>query len=151
MKITAWWILLDGHMAVNDWWAADQAARFWMETTDRANLGVDRGYTLVSERRPGDVAFHWHKSMIGRPALVGWSTITGPLSVDPDYSWMPQVTRGRVRGRPTVGRVWRMKCGGFHALDQPIDRGVLTDREGHRRAVYHGLKDGTSVVARVRL
>ena len=53
----------------------------------------------------------------GRPALVGWSVITGPLSVAQNYTWMPQGTRGRARGVPTVGLGWRMPCTGYTALD----------------------------------
>ena len=61
----------------------------------------------------------------GRPALVGWSVIAGPLSVAQDYTWMPQGTRGRARGVPTVGLGWRMPCTGYTALDQPIDGRAL--------------------------
>ena len=104
-------------MPINDWWTGDASERFWMETTGRHDLGVDLhapqlngagkpewGYSLVAETQPGDVVLHWHKSLIGRPALVGWSTVVGPLSVDEHYSWMPQGSRGRARGVPTVGR-----------------------------------------------
>jgi len=73
-----------GVVAINDWWSADPAERFWMETTGRNDLGAELhapqlngagrrewGYALVAETRPGDVVFHWHKSLAGRPALVG--------------------------------------------------------------------------------
>jgi hypothetical protein len=143
-------------VVINDWWSGDPAERFWMETTKRADLGVDLNaprlngagkaqwdYTLVSETRPGDVVFHWHTALVGRPALVGWSIVTGPLSVDPDYSWMPQGTRGRARGVPTVGQGWRMPCGGFNHLDHPIDGRTLAEREGRLRAVQDELKAKT--------
>ena len=94
-------------MAINDWWSGEVSERFWMETTGRDDLGVDLhapqlngagrpewGYALVAETQPGDVVLHWHKSLIGRPAMVGWSVVTGPLSVDEDYSWMPLGSRG---------------------------------------------------------
>lgn len=144
-------------MAINDWWSGDPAERFWMETTKRTDLGVDLNaprlngagkaqwdYTLVSETQPGDVVFHWHTSLVGRPALVGWSIITGPLAVDPDYSWMPQGTRGRARGVPTVGQGWRMPCGGFHRLDHPIDGQILAAREAPLRTVQAALKARTN-------
>jgi len=140
-------------VVINDWWSGDPAERFWMETTKRTDLGVDLNaprlngagkaqwdYTLVSETRPGDVVLHWHTALVGRPALVGWSIITGPLSVDPDYSWMPQGTRGRARGVPTVGQGWRMPCGGFNHLDHPIDGRKLAEREARLRAVQEILK-----------
>ncbi|MGN6132574.1 MAG: hypothetical protein ACTHOK_19760 [Nocardioidaceae bacterium] len=28
-------------MAINEWWAADPGQRFWMEMTDRDDLGAD--------------------------------------------------------------------------------------------------------------
>jgi hypothetical protein len=56
------------------------------------------GYALVAATQPDDVDFHWHTSRAGRPALVGWSVITGPLTEVQDYAWMPQGTRGRARG-----------------------------------------------------
>lgn len=135
-------------MAINDWWASDPAELYWMETTNRPDLGVDLnapqlngagkpewGYTLVSETRPGDIVFHWHKDLTGHPAIVGWSRITGPLYVDADYSWMPQGTRGRARGVPTVGPGWRMPCESFTPLATPIDGNVLANREDELRAV----------------
>lgn len=120
-------------MAINDWWAGDPAERYWMEITDRGDLGVDLnaptlngagvpewGYTLVTETRPGDIVLHWHKRMAGRPALVGWSEVTGPLSILSAYSWQARGTFGRARGAPTVGQGWRMPCGGLNAMPQPI-------------------------------
>jgi hypothetical protein len=125
-----------------------------METTGRGDgLGVDLhapqlngagrpewGYALVAETRPGDVVFHWHKSRAGRPALVGWSVIAGPLSVAQDYTWMPQGTRGRARGVPTVGLGWRMPCTGYTALDQPIDGRALARHEDQLKLVAEELK-----------
>jgi hypothetical protein len=143
-----------GVVAINDWWSADPAERFWMETTGRNDLGAELhapqlngagrrewGYALVAETRPGDVVFHWHKSLAGRPALVGWSTITGPLSVDQNYSWMPKGTRGRARGVPTVGRGWRMPCTDFTALQRPIDGAALAAQEDALKVVADQVKD----------
>src|ERR1700741_685857 len=136
-------------MAINDWWAGDNAERLWMEITDREALGVDLnaptlngvgreqwGYTLVTETRPGDVVLHWHRNLIGRPALVGWSTITGPLSVEGNYTWMAHGTRGRARGRPTIGQGWRMPCGGFEHLENPIDKSRLADLESRLKEIH---------------
>lgn len=140
-------------VAINAWWAGDPSERFWMETTGRLDPGVDLhapqlngagkpewGYALVAETTPGDVVLHWHKSLRGRPALVGWSTVTGPLSVDEDYSWMPQGTRGRARGVPTVGYGWRMPCGGMNSFDRPIDGARLAACESEMRAILQDLQ-----------
>lgn len=124
-------------MRINDWWADDQAERFWMEITDRpeAELGTDLNaptrngagkrewsYTLVTETRPGDIVYHWHSK---RREIVGWSEVIGPLTVDSSYEWMAHGTFGRARGVPTVGSGWRMPCGGLHRLRQPVTSGRL--------------------------
>jgi uncharacterized protein DUF3883 len=140
-------------MAINDWWAGDDAERYWMEITDREDLGVDLnaptrngaggeewGYTLVTEARPGDIVLHWHRTLMGRSALVGWSTITGPLSIEDNYSWMAHGTRGRARGRPTTGQGWRMPCRGFAQLASPIDGGRLAELEPQLKEVHEQLK-----------
>lgn len=129
-------------MAINDWWAGDTAERYWMEITDREDLGIDLnaptrngasreewGYTLVTETKPGDVVLHWHRSLAGPPALVGRSTITGPLSIEDNYTWMAHGTRGRARGRPTTGQGWRMPCHGFERLGRTIGKSRLAELE----------------------
>jgi hypothetical protein len=139
-------------MAINDWWAGDDAERFWMEITDRSDLGEDLnaptlngagreewGYTLVTETRPGDIVLHWHKTLLGQPALVGWSTIAGPLAIEDHYTWMAHGTRGRKRGHPTTGQGWRMPCTGFQRLAQPIDKLRLNTLEAQLRQVHERL------------
>jgi len=59
-------------MAINEWWIDNPEERYWMEITDRENLGANLiaptlakgdkenfSYTLVSHVKPGDVVFHW--------------------------------------------------------------------------------------------
>src|SRR5690242_6268596 len=112
-------------MGLNLWWSDRPNERFWMEITDREDVGVDLlapqydgvgreqwSYTLVTETRPGDVVLHWHKTKLGQPALVGWSEVTGPLSVR-SMTWQARGTRGRARGVPTTGPSWTMQCGGL--------------------------------------
>lgn len=140
-------------MTINDWWSGSVVERFWMETTGRSDLGADLhapqlngagkpewGYSLVAETRPGDVVLHWHTSLVGQPALVGWSSVAGPLSVDEHYSWMPQGTRGRLRGVPTVGRGWRMPLGGFNRFERPISRADLAAHELELKAVAEAIR-----------
>ena len=68
-------------MAINEWWAADSGQRFWMEITDRYDLGADLfapttdgrgrpywGYELITYVQPGDIILHWHKTLAGEPA-----------------------------------------------------------------------------------
>ncbi|MCT2586887.1 DUF3883 domain-containing protein [Actinophytocola gossypii] len=140
--------------AINDWWAGDPSERFWMEITDRQDgLGDDLnaptlngarkpewGYSLVTETRPGDIVLHWHRDFTGRPAIVGWSEITGPLSVENGYTWQAHGTRGRARGTATVGQGWRMPCGGLNRLSQPLSHERLAELEPVLRQVHRDLR-----------
>lgn len=108
-----------------------------MEITDRQDLGgalwapqrdgtggETWSYTLLTYLQPGDRVFHWHKSDAGEPALVGWSSVTGPLSTE-TKSWQARGTRGRARGIPTVGPAWVMPLGDLNRLDRPLTRTLL--------------------------
>jgi hypothetical protein len=71
-------------MALNMWWTADPAERYWMEITHRPDIGGNLqapklvegqwSYDLVSQVQPGDRVLHW--SGVDR-ALVGWSDVIG--------------------------------------------------------------------------
>ena len=72
-------------MAINRWWDADAFEIYWLETTERDDIGVDvhapqlndqgaehHGYSQINEIRPGDVVLHYHK---GSSAIIGWSRV----------------------------------------------------------------------------
>lgn len=111
-----------------------------MEITDRDDLGTalwapqrdgsggeSWSYTLLTYVEPGDRVFHWHKSIAGEPAIVGWSEAAGPIRVE-TKSWQARGTRGRARGVPTVGPAWVVPLVNFVTLDQPITRSMLNER-----------------------
>ncbi len=111
-----------------------------MEITDRLDLGsslwapqLDGGgneswsYSLLTYVQPGDRVFHWHKSLAGEPAIVGWSEAVGPLGVE-EKSWQARGTRGRARGVPTVGPAWVVPLAGLVELDSPLTRSELNAR-----------------------
>ncbi|WP_433781587.1 protein NO VEIN domain-containing protein [Actinomycetospora sp. CA-101289] len=119
---------------VNEWWVGDASQRFWMEITNRRDVGSDLNapqrdgagneswtYSLVAATRPGDVVFHWHTDWFENSALIGWSEIAGPLEEVYPYAWQARGTRGRARGVPTVGRGWRTPCANFTELTRPVD------------------------------
>lgn len=140
-------------MVINDWWAGDPAERYWMEITDRTELlgddlnaptlnGSGRpewSYSLVAETRPGDIVFHWHKNLVGQPALVGWSEVLGPLAIDSGYTWLAHGTRGRARGVPTSGHGWVMPCSGLTRLPRPVSHTRLAELEPRLRDVHRDL------------
>src|SRR5687768_17129173 len=95
---------------INEWWAGLADQRYWMEITDRSDLGSDLfaptaqqggspywGYELITHVQAGDIVLHWHKSLLGEPAIVGWSIATGVYE-DTDISWQARGTVGRARG-----------------------------------------------------
>ena len=74
-------------MAINRWWDADAFEIYWLETTERDDIGVDlhapqlndqgaehHRYSQINEIRPGDVVLHYHK---GSSAIIGWSRVRG--------------------------------------------------------------------------
>ncbi|MGV2901354.1 hypothetical protein ACNPM4_06725 [Microbacterium sp. AGC62] len=82
-------------MTIRAWWTGDPAETYWMEITDRNDLGGELwapkedatggeswSYTLVSNVQPGDRVFHWRKNAAGVPSLIGWSEAVGPLRSD---------------------------------------------------------------------
>lgn len=130
-----------------------------MEITDRDDLGQDVrapqtnasgrdewSYTLVTYTQPGDIVFHWHKSLVGEAAIVGWSEVVGPLAAD-SMDWLAHGTRGRARGKAAHVDNWIMPLGGLHELSPPITRTQLETRRHDILQVIDGLKraEGRSV------
>jgi hypothetical protein len=117
---------------INEWWAGDASQRFWMEITDRHDLGADLfaptldgggrsywGYELITYVQPGDIVFHWHKSLAGEPGIVGWSLATGAYE-DTDIEWQAQGTVGRAKGNLRPRPAWRMPLLNYTALPNPV-------------------------------
>ena len=118
-------------MAINAWWVPSPQQRYWMEATGRRDLGealrAPKGgtanqsvwnYDLVGYTSPGDVVFHWHTDLVGRPAIVGWSVVVGPLGVGM-FPWTPK--QGFAKSELAEPRVhWSMPLGGIHLLDTPV-------------------------------
>lgn len=83
-------------MAINEWWVGDSGQRFWMETTNRSDLGANLmapledergslnspGYVLVKHVQDGDIVLHWDTH---QKALVAWSRASGGYWQDEIY------------------------------------------------------------------
>lgn len=76
-------------MGINSWWDGDPQECYWMEITDRTDLGANLlapttakggketfSYTLVDYVKEGDVVFHWW-SANRPPAIVASSRVSG--------------------------------------------------------------------------
>jgi hypothetical protein len=120
------------HVAINEWWTADTDQRFWMEITDRDDLGSDLfaprtdgsgrpywGYELITYVQPGDIVLHWHKTLGEEPGIVGWSQATGSYE-DTNISWQAHGTVGRAKGNLNPRPAWRMPLLNYTPLAQPV-------------------------------
>ena len=127
------WLRYRAGMAISAWWSGSEDQRYWMEATDRDVLGEDLRapitgnaglpiwhYELVSHVQPGDVVFHWHATLMGKPALVGWSVATGPLRKEL-HTWIAHAGAGAGSQETAVPRPnWVMPLGGVHLFEKPI-------------------------------
>ncbi|SNY53708.1 DUF3883 domain-containing protein [Paractinoplanes atraurantiacus] len=140
-------------MALNEWWAGDPAQRYWLEITDRPDLGENLHapqrdgagtakwtYDLVRYVEPGDVVLHWHKTLIGRPALVGFSQAAGAVTAS-TIVWRARGTSGRAKQTPPRQPSWLTPLRGYTALHQPVDQSVLRQVEDELRDVFEKLSE----------
>jgi hypothetical protein len=136
-------------MAINEWWIDNPEERYWMEITDRENLGANLiaptlakgdkesfSYTLVSHVQPGDVVFHWW-SRAGRVAsIVGYSTVSGD-SFDSEITW-------EARGPHSAGMrttpAYEAPLTDFTELESEITLEDLRAQEARLRMIYEALK-----------
>ncbi len=103
------------------WWSQDPLERFWLETTDRDDIGAnlkapqfDRAgkplwrYTLLREVTPGDTVYHWHKKT---GAIVGYSTVVGAAESKP-IVWAARGIHARKSGtKPEKSSLLSRICG----------------------------------------
>lgn len=118
-------------MATNAWWEDDPTEIYWMEITDRSDIGGElwapqlkadgnheSSYDLVAYVQPGDRVFHWSKA---ERAIVGWSEAVGPLTSD-IRSWHARGVAGRSRAEATTGPTWVVPLREYHRLESPVTR-----------------------------
>lgn len=142
----------DADMAIDEWWVGDPAQRFWMEITDREDLGADLfapttngsgrpywGYELITYVQAGDVVLHWHKTLADEPGIVGWSQATGTYE-DTDISWRAHGAIGRARGSLRSRPAWRMPLVNFTPLAEPVLISKVRKREPELRQAQVGLE-----------
>lgn len=129
------------------WWHDDPSEVFWLEITDRADLGLDLNgpevretggpywsYDFVREVAEGDVVLHYRSRPIN--AITHWSRAVGEPYADQVY-WG---AHGQASGRGPVAPYWR--AGWRHPLDgpyelaQPVTAEELRAAEESIRAVY---------------
>jgi hypothetical protein len=132
-------------VAINEWWTGDARQRFWMEITDRDDLGADLfapttdgkgrpywGYELITYVQAGDVVLHWHKTLAAEPGVVGWSQATGVYE-DTHISWQAHGTVGRASGSLEPRPAWRMPLENYTPLAAPVFISDVRAEEGELR------------------
>jgi hypothetical protein len=131
-------------MPINDWWADDPAQKYWMEITNRDDLGAELrapqeaddgkpewGYELVRYVKPGDVVLHWCAKP-GHRALIGYSNVAGPAYAA-TWKWHSRGTSGRARTGPEVEEpAWMAPLADLTYFPDPLTRERL---QTHRAEV----------------
>jgi hypothetical protein len=137
---------------IHEWWTADPRERYWMEITDRPDLGAnlhapqrdDAGseywsYALVTSVRPGDVVLHWWKLPGEDPALVGWSRAVGEVRAA-EIVWTAHGSYGRARPSDSPEPSWLAPLENFTEFDSAVTLGELRAQEMSLRAVRDALE-----------
>jgi hypothetical protein len=117
-------------MAINKWWTADSKEIYWLESTDRKDLGTnlhapqfdDSGqdnwrYSLILESRPGDIVYHYYKPS---QAIVARSYVSSePRSSE--IVWAARGTYARKKGtQPHARPGWLVDLQQFDMLPNPL-------------------------------
>lgn len=122
------------------WWQNDDGERYFLETTNRDDLGVDlqapkfndhgkptAAYALVEHARDGDVVFHYQMPH----GLVAWSRVNGSPFED-RIIWGARGKAAQLAGVVPYPRPgWRVMLDGPYPLERPVGLDELRRRE-HR-------------------
>ena len=135
---------------VNYWWADDPRQRFWLEITDRPDVGVDLhcpqrdavghrnpGYSLIWWVQASNVVFHYDKN---EHAITAWSRAAGHVTEAPTV-WLSH--RGATRRRLQHERAqpgWWLDLDGPFPLDLPVTLGHIRERASGIRTVLDALR-----------
>lgn len=127
---------------MNRWWEGHSEEIYWLEITDRRNLGVDLnapqrkddgnefwGYSLIREIEEGDIIFHYDKR---RHAVVASSRAAGGVWED-DVVWGAHGATARGAGvEPYKRPGWRLGLEQFQDLSPEL---LLDEIRGRQRDV----------------
>lgn len=133
------------------WWEGDPAEMFWLEITDRDDLGVDLNapaereeggdywsYAFVREVREGDVVLHYR----ARPnnAITHWSRAVGDPYRDQVYWGAHGQASGRGPVDPYWRPGWRHPLEGPYELPEPVTAARLRELEPQIRQIHDALR-----------
>jgi hypothetical protein len=132
------------------WWGNDGAEIYWLETTDRTDLGIDlkapqtddRGlahaaYGLIREVQPGDVVFHYHTR---ERQIAYWSKVASDPFAE-EIVWASHGTVAREAGvQPYRRPGWRALLEGPFPVDPPLSLADLREAEPQIRDVFSAIR-----------
>ncbi len=133
------------------WWDADLAQRYWLEITDRDDLGADLvapqldhadrpywSYELVTQVRSGDVVLHWSKRGSENKAIVGWSIARG-APFESTLRWRSHVADVEIAEPNGPRPAWQIELEDYTALPFPVDLTEVRAREAELRRIKDDL------------
>lgn len=135
------------------WWEGDGTEHYWLESTDREDLGTDLRapladgadkenwrYSLFRQARPDDIVFHYDKRA---RAITSVSRIAGDAFEAP-ITWAARGSYARERGAvPTEVPGYRMPLADYRLLDQPVSLDVIRAARAELGDLYAALPPGS--------
>jgi len=132
-------------LSVNRWWQGLEDEVYWLELTDREDLGSDLRapqaddtgttnwrYSLFREVRPGEIVFHYHKA---DHAILASSVIAGP-PYDHEIVWGARGTSARGRGTVPHSRPgYRVPLADFRRLETPVTASEIEAAKPHLKEI----------------
>jgi hypothetical protein len=133
------------------WWDSDPAERYWLESTDRPDIGADLKapivdesgkdnwrYTLFQEAKIGDLVFHYDKKVA---AITAVSRIAGP-AVEAQIVWAARGTYARERGAvPSQLPGYRMPLSDYTPLASPVPLAEIRQKRKALDQLYSRLHE----------
>jgi hypothetical protein len=135
---------------LNVWWHGDPSERYWLEITDRPDIGVDLhapqrdaggnptpGYSLMWWVTPGDTVFHYDRK---QRAITAWSRAVGSVAEAP-VIWLSH--RGATRRRIGAAQAqpgWWLDLEGPYPLAHPLTLTDMRARGAEIRLVLDDLR-----------
>lgn len=138
---------------VQRWWTENPDERFWLEATDRDDIGADLRapladaggrdnwrYTLFRETHPGDIVLHYDGKAA---AITGWSTIAGP-AVPQSITWVARGSYARERGaQPAELPGYSVPLRDLTPLGTPITLAAIRKQKNRLIALTQSLQEVT--------
>jgi hypothetical protein len=131
---------------MNEWWSSNPNQKFWVEITDRSDLGKNiiaprraqsgkstPGYDLLNYVHEGDLIFHWWRkpSNSDNRGFYGYSEVVGQMQ----EGSIPWKSRGRYAVNETTGpkpaKYWNLS--NFSEFPRPI---LIGDLNRHKVKIF---------------